>query len=67
VWLNPEMTGPVDQDGGGMHFGYQSTVDVVRGIFPMFPLTLSGLDDAIKELLGRRTRPMVLPKSIHIL
>lgn len=68
VWLNPEMTGPVDDDGAAARFGYQSTVDVVRGIFPMFPLTLAGLDDAIKELLGKKApRPMVLPRSINIL
>ncbi|MEZ4301769.1 MAG: VWA domain-containing protein [Polyangiaceae bacterium] len=68
VWLNPEWTAPFEGETPGAQYGYQSTVDVIRGIYPMFPLTLAGLDEAIKELMGKKTaRPMVLPRSINIL
>jgi uncharacterized protein with von Willebrand factor type A (vWA) domain len=68
VWLNPDLPAtPEELDSAGGRFGYQSTVDVIRGIFPMFSLTIAGLDDAIKELMGRRTaRPMVLPRFASI-
>ncbi len=68
VWLNPDLPATPEDQETAQRFGFQSTVDVIRGIFPMFSLTISGLDDAIKELMGRRTaKPMVLPKSINIL
>lgn len=41
VWLNPD--GPVIPSG--------HTVDLIRQIFPMFPLTLEGLGEAIAELI----------------
>lgn len=42
VWLNPEGTS-----------GYgHATVDAVRGVFPMFPLTIEGLGEAVRSLLG---------------
>jgi len=46
VWLNPEGV------GGFAH----PTVDAIRELFPMFPLTLEGLGDAVAELVrgGRK-------------
>lgn len=46
VWLNPD----------GPSIIAHSTVDAIRGVFPMFPLTLEGLGDAVGELVrgGRR-------------
>jgi len=46
VWLNPEGVGEFSHP----------TVDAIRGVFPMFPLTLDGLSQAIGELVrgGRR-------------
>jgi hypothetical protein len=46
AWLNPEGV------GGFSH----PTVDAIREIFPMFPLTLEGLGDAVAELVrgGRK-------------
>lgn len=46
VWLNPD----------GPSILAHSTVDAIRGVFPMFPLTLEGLGDAVGELVrgGRR-------------
>jgi hypothetical protein len=45
VWLNP------DDPGSWSH----PTVDAIRSIYPMFPLTLEGLGEAIGELVrGRR-------------
>jgi uncharacterized protein with von Willebrand factor type A (vWA) domain len=46
VWLNPEGVGTFSHP----------TVDAIRGIFPMFPLTLEGLGDAVAELIrgGRK-------------
>jgi len=41
VWLNPD--GPVVPS--------HPTVDAIRQIFPMFPLTLEGLGEAVSELL----------------
>ncbi|MFO0596927.1 MAG: VWA domain-containing protein [Myxococcaceae bacterium] len=40
AWLNPE------QPSGW----WQNTIDVLRRIFPMFPLTLEGLGDAVHQL-----------------
>jgi uncharacterized protein with von Willebrand factor type A (vWA) domain len=68
VWLNPDLPATPEDTETAQRFGFQSTVDVIRGIFPMFSLTISGLDDAIKELMGRRTaKPMILPKALNIL
>ncbi len=44
VWLNPED--PRDWRG--------NTIEVVRGVFPMFHLTLEGLTEAVAELIKRR-------------
>jgi uncharacterized protein len=44
VWLNPES--PRDWKG--------NTVEVIRGVFPMFHLTVEGLTEAIAELTRRR-------------
>lgn len=41
VWLNPD----------GPAIASHPTVDMIRSIFPMFPLTLEGLGDAVTELL----------------
>jgi uncharacterized protein with von Willebrand factor type A (vWA) domain len=46
VWLNPE---PPNVWGG-------STIDTIRGIFPMFELTLDGLSEAVTELTRGATR-----------
>ena len=40
VWLNPEPE----------RFWYGNTIEYIRQVFPMYPLTLSGLGEAIKEL-----------------
>lgn len=47
IWLNPD--GPVIVS--------HPTVDMIRSIFPMFPLTLEGLGEAVAELIrgGKRT------------
>ncbi len=44
VWLNPEH--PRDWRG--------NTIEVVRGVFPMFHLTLEGIAEAVAELTRRR-------------
>lgn len=41
VWLNPD----------GPAIASHPTVDLIRGIFPMFPLTLEGLGEAVNELV----------------
>ena len=46
VWLNP------DPPSSWSH----PTVESIRGVFPMFALTVDGLGDAVKELVGARTR-----------
>jgi Uncharacterized protein conserved in bacteria len=48
VWLNPIPKGYWDR----IH-GYQ-TLKMVRDIFPMYELTLEGLDQAIKKLMIRK-------------
>ena len=40
VWLNPEEE----------HFWQHPTVQMISQVFPMFPLTLEGLGEAIKKL-----------------
>lgn len=65
VWLNPDPLPPAPDDPN--RFGFQSTVDVIRNVFPMFQLTLAGLDDAIKELTGtRKAQKVVLPNLTAI-
>ncbi|MBI3930358.1 MAG: VWA domain-containing protein [Armatimonadetes bacterium] len=46
VWLNPEE--PRYWQGPG------STLEDIRRVFPMHPLTLEGLDEAIRHLVGGR-------------
>ncbi|MFO0590854.1 MAG: VWA domain-containing protein [Polyangiaceae bacterium] len=68
VWLNPDLLAAPEPQAEGQRFGFQNTCDVIRGIFPMFSLTVAGLDDAIKELTGRKTaKPIALPKGINII
>lgn len=43
VWLNPD---PVPSWGGG-------TAEVIGRVFPMFPLTIEGLEDGLRKLRGR--------------
>jgi uncharacterized protein with von Willebrand factor type A (vWA) domain len=46
VWLNPEPTTAWSK----------TTIETIAGVFPMFPLTLDGLGNAVKELVrGRST------------
>ncbi len=42
AWMNP-----LPEDS----WGYYDTIQTIRGLFPMFPLTLEGLDRAVKALL----------------
>jgi uncharacterized protein with von Willebrand factor type A (vWA) domain len=46
VWLNPEPTTA----------WWQTTIEIIRRVFPMYPLTLEGLGEAIDHLTrgGRR-------------
>jgi uncharacterized protein len=44
VWLNPEST----------QVWHAQSIAMVRKVFPMFPLTLKGLDDAIDTLRGAK-------------
>ncbi|MGK4002551.1 VWA domain-containing protein [Sorangium sp. So ce1036] len=46
AWLNPDGVGPYPHP----------TVDAIKSIFPMFPLTLEGLGDAVAELVRGRGR-----------
>ena len=46
VWLNPEPASEWD---------YTQTIRVVRSLFPMFPLSLDGIQDAVTELVGGRS------------
>lgn len=43
-WLNPEPPSS----------WWQSTIDVIRKVFPMYPLTLEGLGDAVGQLTKAR-------------
>jgi uncharacterized protein len=52
VWLNP------DPEIGWNHF----TVNAIRNVFPMFPLTLDGLGEAVRELVGTRGRSHGSPR-----
>jgi uncharacterized protein with von Willebrand factor type A (vWA) domain len=58
VWLNPIAS-------RGWH-GW--TIKIIAQLFPMFPLTLEGIEDAVDTLLKRRPEPVpeieaVLPKA----
>jgi uncharacterized protein with von Willebrand factor type A (vWA) domain len=44
IWLNPEPPSA----------WWQSTVDVLRRVFPMYPLTLEGLGEAVQTLIRAR-------------
>lgn len=46
VWLNP--------DGAPSYWGGPSTVEVISKVFPMFPLTLSGLEEGLQALKKQR-------------
>jgi uncharacterized protein with von Willebrand factor type A (vWA) domain len=43
VWLNPKMAG---------HWPYTQTIAAIRSIFPMFELSLDGLEQAVDYLKG---------------
>jgi uncharacterized protein with von Willebrand factor type A (vWA) domain len=45
IWLNPE---PEDE------WDWVQTTRVVRRLFPMFPLSVDGLGDAVRSLVGAR-------------
>jgi uncharacterized protein with von Willebrand factor type A (vWA) domain len=45
AWLNPEAPGG----------WWQPTIDVLRRVFPMYPLTLEGLGEAVQSLTKVRT------------
>jgi uncharacterized protein with von Willebrand factor type A (vWA) domain len=44
LWINPKME---------MEWPYTRTIQVVREIFPMFELTLDGLDKAVKHMMSK--------------
>lgn len=44
VWLNPDGVGPYPHP----------TIDAIKSLFPMFPLTLEGLGEAVAELVRGR-------------
>lgn len=44
AWINPE---PV-------HTWWQTTIDVLRKVYPMYPLTLEGLGEAVSQLTRQR-------------
>jgi hypothetical protein len=44
LWINPKME---------MEWPYTRTIQVVREIFPMFELTLDGLDNAVKHMMSK--------------
>jgi hypothetical protein len=44
IWINPKME---------MEWPYTRTVQVVREIFPMFELTLDGLEKAVKHMVSK--------------
>lgn len=47
VWLNPLHERLWDYDAS------TRTIGIIRGEFPMYPLTVRGLEEGIKELLGK--------------
>ena len=46
IWLNPS-----DRPGWGQY--WCETYDQIAAVFPMFPLTVQGLEDGMKKLLAR--------------
>jgi uncharacterized protein len=44
VWLNPRME---------REWGHAWTIDAIRQVFPMFELTLDGLDKAVQHLMAK--------------
>jgi hypothetical protein len=44
IWINPKME---------MEWPYTRTIQVVREIFPMFELTLDGLENAVKHMVSK--------------
>lgn len=46
VWLNPDPENEWD---------YTQTTRVIHSLFPMFPLSLDGIQDAVTELIGGRS------------
>jgi uncharacterized protein with von Willebrand factor type A (vWA) domain len=44
VWLNPKME---------VEWPYTRTINVIRDIFPMFELTIDGLEKAVQHLMSR--------------
>lgn len=44
IWLNPKLT---------MEWPYTRTISMIREIFPMFELTLDGLEKAVQSLMGK--------------
>lgn len=44
VWINPQSE---------YYWGQTYTIDVIREVFPMFELTLDGLDQAVQHLMRR--------------
>ncbi len=49
VWLNPDPQ---------RHWQYTQTTRVIQSIFPMYPLSIDGIQDAVSALVGgRRVKP----------
>jgi len=46
VWLNPEPTS---------EWEFVQTTQIIRRLFPMFPLTVDGITEAVKALVGARS------------
>jgi uncharacterized protein len=49
VWLNPEPE----------RYWTRSTIEVIASLFPMYPLTLDGLDRAVRYLIAGGVRPEI--------
>jgi hypothetical protein len=45
VWLNPKMAD---------EWPYTRTITMIREIFPMFELTIDGLEQAVTYLMGKK-------------
>lgn len=52
VWLNPMM----DQESNSFIGGGDTSYKTIRGMFDMYPLTVSGLEKAMKRLTGAGRR-----------
>ncbi|MFH1241741.1 MAG: hypothetical protein V1689_05200 [Pseudomonadota bacterium] len=48
IWINPKME---------VEWPYTRTINMIREIFPMFELTIDGLEKAVGFLMGKRGRP----------